>query len=460
MEKRIHPDLALLLEPEHRSICCMVIPDCPCDLEALHPFHRYEEDEMTALLFENVEDISSFITAAEKALGQAGCAAGMSGPFALSVSARGCLNKARLALETGRRQTPGRVLYTMGEFGEAALIAACAEALEATGFCAGDFCDDVLLRLERADSKEQKPYLQSLRGYLENGLNLRLAASIQGVHRNTLANRIKRMEERFSLDLENKNRCFELLFSLWLRDHFSCSLESEASPGSKKHAEALLWRYAERREGQNAGEPFSLCVCYIDASHLSDSERDALILGLSRTGYACAFCEEEIYLACAPGAIGQVSENVVKACEGLNCPTVITGAFGSDRLRQKIALCRWAVRISGQNVIDMRDVASTLFFAAVSRYVSLSPYLSEEVIRVMDEDAKKGSMLSRSLFVFLLNFNDMKEAAGQTGMHRNTMEYHIRKIESLIGGPLDKKRRFMMMCTYRMLALPEMDMLP
>ena len=37
-----------------------------------------------------------------------------------------------------------------------------------------------------------------------------------------------------------------------------------------------------------------------------------------------------------------------------------------------------------------------LFFAAVSRCMSLAPYLSEEVIRVMDEDATKGSSLSRS----------------------------------------------------------------
>ena len=125
-----------------------------------------------------------------------------------------------------------------------------------------------------------------------------------------------------------------------------------------------------------------------------------------------------------------------------------------------MALCRWAARISSQGTTYLRDIGSTLFFAAVSRYMPLSPYLSEEVIRVMDEDATKGSSLSRSLFVYLLNFNDMKEAAGKLGMHRNTMEYQMRKIEGFIGGALDKRRRFMMMCTYRMLALPDMDTLP
>jgi len=457
MREMIHPDLALLLHPEHQSICCMVIPECACGFEALRPFHRYEEDGMTVLLFENVGDISLFMHTAEKELERTGNVAGMSGPFALSVSARGCLNKARIALETGRRRMPGKRLYTMGEFGEAALIEACKAAMEEMGFCAEDFCDDVLARLIQTDKEEQNQYMQSLRGYLENGLNLRLAASIQGIHRNTLAYRIRRIQERFYLDLENKNTCFELLFSFWLREHFSGRIKQESAPAGPEREERLLWRYVQRRE--ETDDPFSVCVCYVDTSRLSDSERDALILRLSGTGAACAFHEEEIYLACAPDAVEQMAQSAEKACEGLNCPMAVTGMFNSQRLRQKIALCRWAVRISGQGVTRLRDVGSTLFFTAVSRRVLLSPYLSEEVIRVMDEDAVKGSSLSRSLFAFLLNFNDMKEAAEGIGMHRNTMEYQMRKIESFIGGPLDKKRRFMMMCTYRMLALPDIDML-
>ena len=455
MREMIHPDLALLLQPEHQSICCMVIPDCACDFEPLHPFHRYEEDGMTALLFERVGDIAAFIRDAEKLLEQSGGVAGLSGPFALSVSARGCLNKARIALETGKKHAPGKRLYTMGELGEAALIDACAAAMDEMGFCAEDFCDDVLSHLEQADQQEQMQYVQSLHGYLENGLNLRQAASLQGIHRNTLAYRIRRIQERFSLDLENKNTCFELWFSFWLREHFPKRAALPQAIGTCAQMERLLWRYVHRSKEQEA--PFAMCACYVDTSRLDDSERDALILRLSRVCDACAFHEEEIYLACAPEEIGELSQKVSAACEGLDCSQVVAGEFGSQRLWQKIALCRWAAHISAQNVTYLRDVGSTLFFAAVSRRTSLLPYLSEEVIRVMDEDAIKGSSLSHSLFAFLLNFNDIKEAAGQTGMHRNTMEYQIRKIESFIGGPLDEKRRFMMMCTYRILALPDME---
>ena len=455
MREAIHPDLALLLQPEHQSICCMVIPGKADGFEVLKPFHRYEEDGMTALLFENVEEIAPFLELAEKELLRMDSVAGMSGPFALSVSARGCLNKARIALETGLRHAPEKRLYTMGEFGEKALMEACASAMDAMGFCAQDFCDDVLSRLEQADIDEQMQYVQSLRGYLENGLNLRQAASLQGIHRNTLAYRIRRIQERFGVDLENKNTCFELLFSFWLRQHFPKRPEEAQLPGTIRQMESLLWRYAHGQEMGEQENIYSMCACYVDTSHLSDSERDALILRLSALDAACAFHEEEIYLACAPEGIGQLEQAVQSACAGLNCPRAIAGSFACDRIWQKIALCRWAVRISGQDVTHLRDISSTLFFAAVSRKIALSPYLSEEVIRVMDEDAIKGSSLSRSLFVFLLNFNDVKEAAAQTGVHRNTMEYQMRKIESFIGGRLDEKRRFMMMCTYRMLVLPE-----
>jgi len=460
MRGQVHPDLALLLEPEHQSICCMVLSVYVCDLEELRPFHRYEEDGMTALLFENVGEISSFMRRAEDILEKTGGMAGISGPFALSVSARGCLAKARIALEVGKKHAPGRRLYAMGEFCETALIEASLSALEATGFCAADFCNDVLSRIEQVDREEQTQYVQSLRGYLENELDLRKAASLQGIHRNTLAYRIKRIQERFALDLENKHTCFELLFSFWLREHFPGRGDEAAAPESCGREKEALWRYAERREYQNDEEAFLMCVCYVRTDHLSDHQRDALVLRLSQLCDACAFHEEEIYLACGPQNIEQLAMSAARECETWNCPLIVSGPFDSRRIRQKIALCRWAARISGQGAIYLRDIGSTLFFAAVSRCLPLSPYLSEEVIRVMDEDATKGSSLSRSLFVYLLNFNDMKEAAGKLGMHRNTMEYQIRKIESFIDAPLDKRRRFMMMCTYRMLALPDMDMLP
>ena len=87
--------------------------------------------------------------------------------------------------------------------------------------------------------------------------------------------------------------------------------------------------------------------------------------------------------------------------------------------------------------------------------MSLAPYLCEDVIRVMDEDATRGSALSRALYAYLLNFMDLKKAARQLGIHRNTLEYQVRKMEAVIGGRPDGQKRLMMMCTYKMLALPD-----
>ena len=68
--------------------------------------------------------------------------------------------------------------------------------------------------------------------------------------------------------------------------------------------------------------------------------------------------------------------------------------------------------------------------------------MCEDVIRVMDEDATRGSALSRSLYAYLLNFMDLKKAAQQLGIHRNTLEYQVRKMNAVIGGQPDEQKRF------------------
>ena len=63
--------------------------------------------------------------------------------------------------------------------------------------------------------------------------------------------------------------------------------------------------------------------------------------------------------------------------------------------------------------------------------------------------------LRTALYAYLLNFMDLKKAAQQLGIHRNTLEYQVRKMNAVIGEPPDGSKRFRMMCTYKMLALPD-----
>jgi hypothetical protein len=162
-----------------------------------------------------------------------------------------------------------------------------------------------------------------------------------------------------------------------------------------------------------------------------------------------------LFAALSEDALAGFLPKAQALCRGLGCPLVYTQAFDAGRMAQHAQLCRMALCTGAGACVCTRELCSTLFFMAVERSASLAPYLCEDVIRVMDEDARRGTALSRSLYAYLLNFRDMKRAAQQLGMHRNTMEYHMRKVDDLIGRVEDEAHRFMMMCTYKMLALPD-----
>ena len=54
----IHPDLALLAQPERRAICCLCVESAGQNLSGLlekKPFSRYVENGETALLFDEAQ---------------------------------------------------------------------------------------------------------------------------------------------------------------------------------------------------------------------------------------------------------------------------------------------------------------------------------------------------------------------------------------------------------------------
>lgn len=141
----------------------------------------------------------------------------------------------------------------METYGEAALLRAAKTALEAQGFCAEDFCDAAIEGLARLDEQGEAQYVRSLHAYLSSGLNLRRAAETMGIHRNTLAYRMRRIEARFALNLGDMNTCFELLFSLWLRDGIGGEVQPEPTePFDSGAVSAALWRFTERTGGAEA----------------------------------------------------------------------------------------------------------------------------------------------------------------------------------------------------------------
>lgn len=463
MENGMYPDLALLSYAEKTEICCVLLEGegLPETLAALSPFHVSHSDGCTALLFSggipggNREGLSELLTAE-------GLRCGLSGPFAGADSAHGGMLKARIALETGRELAPKRTVYTMEEFGDAALLRAAKDALSAEGYVADDFCEAAVGEIAAYDRQQGTSYGESLAAYLRAGRDLRRAAEALGVHRNTLSYRMNRVQSVFSLDLSDMNLCFELLFSYWLRE--GVGAEEETACGGafdRRAAQEILWKSVQRLAKTDYGEePSFACVMLAaDVSQLSDEARNALLLRFAKLGGKAgvlAFDDDMAFFVCPPQRAGELEAAFAPICQQAGCRMAVTQAFAADRIPWRTTLCRRALRLGPGAVTQTRGIGSTLLFMTLERRFSLSPYLREDVLRVMDEDGLRGTALSRTLYAYLLHFCDMKRTAEQLGMHRNTIEYQLRKIDALIG-ETGGAERFARMCTYKMLALPRAD---
>ena len=75
----IHPDLALLAQPERRAICCLCVESAGQNLSGLlekKPFSRYVENGETALLFDEAQS-EAWRMEIERILRENGLCAGM-----------------------------------------------------------------------------------------------------------------------------------------------------------------------------------------------------------------------------------------------------------------------------------------------------------------------------------------------------------------------------------------------
>ena len=456
----VHPDLALLEYAPHGPICCLAMKlrgaDAPV-LPGIDPFDVYMHGEDCALLFELPQE-AGWQETLEEALRAEGLAAGLSGPFALPASAHGCMRKAQLALKTGMHLAPGRALYPMDEYGEAALIEAAADVLAREGLNAQDFCDASIAEMARLDAQTGTQYAVSLHAYLSHGLDMKRAAQALGVHRNTLDYRMKRVQEIFALDLTDVNTCFELLFSFWLQDNLPGGEDASEGEFDAQAAQAMLWRHVERADTAQEERQFACRLLCVGVRRMPDAQRIALLQAMREqmgAQGACAFDEDVLLFALPPERMDAFAAACRPLCDERKCQTAVTQAFPSGRLAKRAWLCRMVLCAATTMHARAQDMCSTLLFMTLERSISLAPYLREDVIRVMDDDAMRGAALSRSLYAYLLHFRDMKKAAAQLGIHRNTMEYQMRKIDAIIGKTEGENARFLMMCTYKMLALPD-----
>ena len=84
-------------------------------------------------------------------------------------------------------------------------------------------CHAAVLKLERYDRKNGTAYMGTLHAYLAAGQNISEAAEVLYIHRNTLAKRLDKMNDIITVDLNDRETVFHLLFSLRVIEYYGAT---------------------------------------------------------------------------------------------------------------------------------------------------------------------------------------------------------------------------------------------
>lgn len=454
----VHPNALIAKHPELREFFCLYC-DAGTAGEALKicPAHVCGYREGSVLLFSDKRHVAEL----DALFSRLGGHAGICGPFARASSAYGCAEKAYIAAKLGGDDsgTPGG-LHSYADIRFWAFVEQADEIITGEGFSINDFCHTSVFDICEYDRLGDTSYRATLMAYLRSGCNLRAAAEVIGVHRNTLAYRIKRLEEQFGIDLNDSSTRFELLFSFTALEAAGIDWEAyrKPEPGDFISGEArgALWDIAEHRAP--CGYPDCICrLLMIDVSDLQDDKiADLFCAAESRfPKSAVAYNDSFVYVLAGD------DEDLVDSLRSLLDENSRCGAvsqpFACGRLKLHAELLAYilaaAKRLYPENALfQAKDFCSLAFFSFLQHRISLEPYYCDEVMRVMDHDYRKNTALSKSFYIYLSSFMDMIGAAHEASIHRNTLEYQIKKALSIAGvGPPDDRLRFEMLCTYKML---------
>lgn len=82
------------------------------------------------------------------------------------------------------------------------------------------------------------------------------------------------------------------------------------------------------------------------------------------------------------------------------------------------------------------------FFLESSSSFNIKSYCDQNIYILIEYDSQKGTELFQSLYAYLVNKGNIKLAAEQLFIHRNTLDYRIEKIISLTGWNLNDNSTF------------------
>ncbi|MGI6694644.1 MAG: PucR family transcriptional regulator [Christensenellales bacterium] len=153
-----------------------------------------------------------YVTALKKYLAAVQLTACLSMPFNYLIDLRRMFEVAQASWPVARKRDPETRLHLAMNYQVYAFLGRCAMC-----FNPADYCPDGLYRLMEADRENGRDDLATLYAYIENGLNGNAAAKEMHIHRNTLINRLERIQEILGLPLDDRDvvlflrLCFRIL---------------------------------------------------------------------------------------------------------------------------------------------------------------------------------------------------------------------------------------------------------
>ena len=465
------PDRKLLFGRfDGMQLCALYVMDSCCTgktqwffsnlKEFAQPLHLTQCSDGVGVLF-SVSDYKGFCARAGELAKNNNILCGASARYDNRELAAGCFEKARRA---AAECTPENPFLNFADVRWDCFRADAGEALLRAGVETWDFIHGTVKRINSYDRENRTEYFRSVFLYLLHGKNLREAAAQLNVHRNTLDYRINRAKELFNIDFTDSGICFELLFSFMLYEENFRDVEETAEISGEERT-LCLWA-ATKREAITppaTRQKYKLLYCPCDT--LGDETR-AKLIEEAAIRFPCAetaFDERRILVLFDSGADSdeKLAGDIETFLNCYHCKGVLSGDFSLDRMPAQLAICEMCCamgpRFSGETPLyRVEEINSFLMLAVIERNKSLSMYYCDEVMHVLQHDYERGSQLANSLFIYLSSFLDLKKAAAETSLHRNTVDYHVKKIQKILSiAHPDRKLLFEMLCTYRMLAVSD-----
>lgn len=100
------------------------------------------------------------------------------------------------------------------------------------------------------------------------------------------------------------------------------------------------------------------------------------------------------------------------------------------------------------------SVSELSFYNTYFNYVEqgIDIYLNQKALEIIKHDEDNGTDYAQSLFIYLLEFGNLKRASDRLVIHRNTLDYKVKKISQIFNLDLeDFEQNFEILCTLKVI---------